>query len=95
MAGFAGIFDLLKCRRDTFRSHRRLCGRCHERGSAGLEFDVSEKVAITIEGRVYRFKQHTFTWEAVEAPPTAIEELLLDQLENELDPIQLEPIYFR
>ncbi len=64
-------------------------------GGAGLEFDVSEKIAITIEGRVYRFKQHTFTWEGVEAPTTAIEELLLDQLENELDPIQLEPIYFQ
>ena len=64
-------------------------------GGAGLELDVSEKVAITIEGRVYRFKQHTFTWEGVQAPTTEIEELLLEQLENELDPIELEPIYFQ
>ena len=59
-------------------------------GGAGLELDVSEKVAITIEGRIYRFKQHTFTWEGVQAPTTVIEEL-----ENELDPIELEPFYFQ
>ena len=64
-------------------------------GGAGLEFDVSEKVAITIEGRIYRFKQRTFVWEGVQAPTTAIEELLLEQLENELDPIELEPVYFQ
>ena len=64
-------------------------------GGAGLELDVSEKVAITIEGRVYRFKQHRFAWEGVQAPTTELEELLLGQLENELDPIELEPIYFQ
>ncbi len=64
-------------------------------GGAGLELDVSEKVAIIIEGRVYSFKQRTFAWEGVQAPSSLFDELLLEQLVNELDPIEIEPLYFQ
>lgn len=45
--------------------------------------------------KLNRGQQQTFTWERIQALTTELEELLLEQLENGLDPIELEPLYFQ
>jgi hypothetical protein len=62
---------------------------------AGLEVDLGEHLALTGEVRFFRFQTQTFFWSQAGDSISPLEELLLQEIEEELDPIELEPTYFQ
>jgi hypothetical protein len=62
---------------------------------AGLEIGLSENVALVGDVRVFRFKTLTLQWTRLSAPTTELEELLIEELEQELEPIEFEPTWFQ
>ena len=56
---------------------------------------LSENLALVGDVRVFRFKTLTLQWTRVSAPTTELEELLLEELEQELAPIEFEPTWFQ
>ncbi len=70
-------------------------GRLGFNVGAGIEIQLSENLALVGDVRVYRFKTLTLQWIRVSAPTTELEELLLEELEQELEPIEFEPTWFQ
>ncbi len=70
-------------------------GRLGFNVGAGVEIELSEHLALVGDVRIFRFKTLTLQWTRVSAPTTDLEELLLEELEGELEPIELEPIWFQ
>lgn len=62
-------------------------------GGVGLEVDVAPHVALVGDLRLHRFEPQTFTWQRSESPGSAIDEILLEELEK-LPPIEIDVIYF-
>ena len=62
---------------------------------AGVEIDLGEHIALVGEARFFRFQKLTFHWSGTGESLSPVEELLLEQIEEELDPIELEPMYFQ
>ncbi len=63
-------------------------------GGAGFEVDVSDSVAITGDVRIHSFQTQTFVWQRSASPSTALEEILITELEK-LPPIEIQLIYFQ
>jgi opacity protein-like surface antigen len=70
-------------------------GRLGFNVGAGLEIQLSEHLALVGDVRVFRFETLTLQWTRLNVPTTELEELLLEELEQELDPIEFEPTWFQ
>jgi hypothetical protein len=70
-------------------------GRFGFNAGAGVEIDLGESIAIVGEARFFRFQKVTFHWSGAGESVSPLEDLLLEQIEAELDPIELEPMYFQ
>jgi Outer membrane protein beta-barrel domain len=61
-----------------------------------LRIPFNEKVALVGDGRYFRFSEHTVTWaRADNRPLNAIEQLLLAQVQQRLEPIRFRPQWFQ
>ena len=64
--------------------------------NGGLGFEIGTgSVAFHAEGRVFWFQTVTLTWRRTTDPVSQIEETLLTELEQNLPPIEFEPVYFQ
>jgi hypothetical protein len=63
-------------------------------GGAGVEVRLGERLSFVAEGRVFRFPKQTFGWRAATVAGGRVEEQLLELLENELGPLELDLAYF-
>ncbi len=70
-------------------------GRFGFNAGAGVEIDLGESIAIVGEARFFRFQKVTFHWSGAGESVSPLEDLLLEQIEAELEPIELEPMYFQ
>ncbi len=70
-------------------------GRFGFNAGAGVEIDLGESIAIVGEARFFRFQKLTFHWSGAGESVSPLEDLLLEQIEAELEPIELEPMYFQ
>jgi opacity protein-like surface antigen len=70
-------------------------GRLGFNVGAGVEIDLGDNVALAGEVRFFRFQSQTFVWNRVSAPTSQLEEFLLEELERQLSPIELEPTFFQ
>jgi hypothetical protein len=61
-----------------------------------LRIPFNDKVALVGDGRYFRFSEHTVTWQRSDNRPLSpIEELLLEQVQQRLEPIQFRPQFFQ
>jgi opacity protein-like surface antigen len=70
-------------------------GRLGFNVGAGAEVQVASKLALTAEVRFFRFQKQTFVWRRTTDPVSPLEDLVLQELEKELSPIELEPTFFQ
>jgi hypothetical protein len=65
-------------------------------GGVILRIPFNEKVALVGDGRYFHFSEHTVTWaRADNRPLNAIEQLLLAQVQQRLEPIRFRPQWFQ
>jgi hypothetical protein len=58
----------------------------------GVRIGLGPNVALALEGRGFLFAKRTFEWEpSLEGPLSAFEQILLDRVRENLDPIEFEP----
>ena len=70
-------------------------GRLGFNAGVGVEVDLGDNVAFAGDVRFFRFQTQTFVWNRVSAPTSQLEEFLLEEIEKQLSPIELEPTYFQ
>jgi hypothetical protein len=65
-------------------------------GGVMLRIPFNDKVALVGDGRYFYFSERTVTWGRADGRPlSAIEELLLAQVQQRLEPIQFRPQWFQ
>lgn len=70
-------------------------GRFGLNGGVGIEVQVAPHVSLAGEGRYFHFQKRTLRWAPLTEAGSEIEEILLEEINEILEPIEFEPLFFQ
>jgi hypothetical protein len=62
---------------------------------AGLQVSLGERLALAADVRFFRYQKQTFRWRRTAEPASALEEILLEEVEARLPAVDLEPTFYQ